>query len=147
MDKLIWIILALLSGAVLPLQAGLNARLGTAVQNPVYASAISFIVGILGLILYIAFTRQPASMAGLREAPAYLWLGGLLGAFYVTALVLIFPKLGPGLTFGLVVAGQMTVSVVLDHFGILVRQPTPISLMKLLGVALVVGGVIIIRKY
>lgn len=147
MDKIIWIILALLCGAVLPIQAGLNARLGIAAQNPVYASIISFIVGTFGLALYILVTKQPLHLAGLREAPAYLWFGGLLGAFYVTAIVLLFPKLGSGLTFGLVVAGQMIISVLLDHFNVLVKEPTPISFMKLLGITLVVAGVIIIRKY
>ena len=147
MDKLIWIIVALLSGAVLPIQAGLNARLGSAGQNPVYAATISFVVGTIGLIVYILLTRQQVSVAGLREVPPYIWLGGLLGAFYVTAIVLLFPKLGPGLTFGLVVAGQMIVSIMLEHFNLLVAHPSPISYMKLLGIALVVAGVVIIRKY
>jgi transporter family-2 protein len=147
MDKLIWIIVALLSGAVLPIQAGLNARLGAAGQNPVYAATISFLVGTMGLIVYILISRQNVSIAGLREAPSYIWLGGLLGAFYVTAIVLLFPRLGPGLTFGLVVAGQMIVSIMLEHFNLLVAQPSPISYMKILGIALVVVGVVIIRKY
>lgn len=147
MDKLIWVIVALLSGAVLPIQAGLNARLGAAGQNAVYASTISFVVGTIGLIIYILITRQSVSLSGLREVPVYIWLGGLLGAFYVTAIVLLFPKLGPGLTFGLVVAGQMVVSILLEHFKVLVANPSPISFMKVLGVALVVIGVVIIRKY
>jgi len=147
MEKAFWIILALLSGAALPIQAGLNARLGTAAQSPVYASAISFIVGILGLLMYIAVTRQTLSLQGVRDMPFYLWVGGLLGAFYVTAIVLLFPRLGAGLTFGLVVAGQMVVSILLDHYNILVAQQTPISYMKIVGIALVVVGVVIIRKY
>jgi len=147
MEILIWMILALLSGAVLPIQAGLNARLGAAAQNAVYASTISFVVGTLGLLVYIALTRQTPSWAGLKAAPAGLWLGGFLGAFYVTMIVLLFPRLGPGLTFGLVVAGQMIVSVLLDHYNVLVSHPTPINLMKVVGVALIVAGVVIIRKY
>ena len=146
MDKLIWIIIALLSGAVLPIQAGLNSRLGVAAQNAVYASTISFVVGTVGLIVYILITRQNVSIAGLREVPVYIWLGGLLGAFYVTAIVLLFPKLGPGLTFGLVVAGQMFVSILLEHFNVLVAHPTPINYMKLLGIALIIVGVVIIRR-
>lgn len=87
------------------------------------------------------------SWAGVREAPAHVWLGGLLGAFYVTVIILAFPKLGPGLTFGLVVAGQMIISILLEHFNILVAQQNSMSFMKLLGVMLVVAGVIIIRKF
>lgn len=147
MNKIIWIVLAFLSGTFLPIQAGLNSRLGKAVNSPVYASMFSFAVGALGLIVYIAITRQTMSWSGIKETPVYVWLGGLLGAFYVTAIILAYPKLGPGLTFGLVVAGQMIVSVLLEHFNILVAQPNPVSYMKILGVGLVVGGVIIIRNY
>lgn len=147
MNKIIWIVLAFLSGTFLPIQAGLNSRLGKAVNSPVYASMFSFAVGALGLIVYIAITRQTMSWSGIKETPVYVWLGGLLGAFYVTAIILAYPKLGPGLTFGLVVAGQMIVSVLLEHFNILVAQPNPVSYMKILGVGLVVAGVIIIRNY
>ena len=120
MNKIIWITLAFLSGAFLPIQAGLNAKLGKTVESPVYASMLSFVIGTLGLITYILITKQSMSWAGVREAPAHVWIGGLLGAFYVTVIILAFPKLGPGLTFGLVVAGQMIISILLEHFNILV---------------------------
>ncbi|MCF8318287.1 MAG: DMT family transporter [Haliscomenobacter sp.] len=139
--------MAFLSGAFLPIQAGLNAKLGKAAESPVYASMLSFAIGTLGLITYILITKQSMSWAGVREAPAHVWLGGLLGAFYVTVIILAFPKLGPGLTFGLVVAGQMIISILLEHFNILVAQQNSMSFMKLLGVMLVVAGVIIIRKF
>ncbi|MDU0220409.1 DMT family transporter, partial [Escherichia coli] len=83
---------------------------------------------------------------GLREAPAYVWLGGLLGAFYVTAIVLAFLQIGPALTFGLVVAGQMLIALLLDHFSILVANPHPVNIWRVLGVLMIVGGVVLIRK-
>jgi len=142
-----WIALAFLSGAFLPIKAGLNEKLGKAAESPVYASMLSFVIGTIGLFTYIILTNQTISWAGVRAAPAQVWLGGLLGAFYVTVIILAFPKLGPGLTFGLVVAGQMIISILLEHFNILVAQQNSISLMKLFGVLLVVAGVIIIRKF
>ena len=142
-----WIALAFLSGSFLPIQAGLNAKLGKTVESPVYASMLSFVIGALGLITYILITKQSMSWAGVREAPAHVWIGGLLGAFYVTIIILAFPKLGPGFTFGLVVAGQMIISILLEHFNILVAQQNSISFMKMIGVLLVVAGVIIIRRF
>lgn len=147
MNKIIWITLAFLSGALLPIQAGLNAKLGKAAESPFYASMLSFAVGTLGLITYILITKQSISWAGVKEAPLQVWMGGLLGAFYVTVIILAFPKLGPGLTFGLVVAGQMIISMILEHFNILVAQQNSISLMKMVGVLLVIAGVIIIRRF
>lgn len=147
MNKLIWICAAFISGAFLPLQAGLNTKLGKAAENPVYASMISFIIGALVLCLYILLSKQSMSWTGIKTAPAYAWIGGLLGAFYVTVIILAFPRIGPALTFGLVVAGQMTISVLLDHFDILVSTQHPINLWRLGGVALIIFGVVIIRKF
>lgn len=147
MSKSTWVVMAILAGAFLPIQAGLNSRLGKVVESPAYASMFSFIVGALGLILYILLTKQSFSLEGVKSAPLSVWLGGLLGAFYVTVIILAFPKLGPGLTFGLVIAGQMIVSILLEHFNVLVAQQNSISFLKIVGVVLVVIGVMIIRKY
>ncbi|HEY9009013.1 MAG TPA: DMT family transporter [Ohtaekwangia sp.] len=147
MNKFSWIILSLLAGCFLPIQAGLNARLGKAVESPVYASLISFAVGSVALVVYILATGQQVSWAGLRSAPHHVWLGGVLGAFYVTVVVLAFPKLGPALTFGLIVLGQMVISLVLDHFNVLVMQQQAINIWRIVGVVLIVAGVVIIRKF
>jgi bacterial/archaeal transporter family-2 protein len=108
---------------------------------------ISFSVGVLALVLYILLTKQSVSWAGIKTVPAYAWLGGVLGAFYVTAIILAFPKIGPALTFGLVVTGQMTIAVLLDHFNVLVAQQHSINGWRLLGIAFLIVGVIIIRKF
>jgi transporter family-2 protein len=144
--KITWIVIALLSGAFLPLQGGLNSRLGKTIESPVHASLISFVIGAITIALYCLITRQHVLWTGLKTAPAYLWLGGLLGAFYVTVILVAFSRIGPALTFGLVVAGQMIMSVLLDHFNVLVVQPQPLSLWKLLGIALIISGVFLIRK-
>ena len=147
MNKVIWIALTFLAGAFLPIQAGLNSKLGKAVESPVYAAFFSFLVGTVAIAVYILFTRQTLSWHGVKEAPVYIWFGGLLGAFYVTLIIFAFPALGPGVTFCLIVAGQMLMSLVLEHYNILVVQQNPISYMKLLGMTLVIIGVIIIRKF
>jgi len=147
MTKFIWIILALVSGAILPLQAALNTKLGKTVGSPLHAALISFLIGSAGLVLYVLLTRQTASLTGLKSAPLYVWIGGLLGACYVTATILLFPKLGPGLTFGLVVAGQMILAAFLEHFNILVSQPHPISFIRIAGILLIIAGVILVRLF
>ena len=147
MNDILWILLALVAGTMLPIQGALNTRLGREGQSPFHASMISFIIGALSVALYVALTRQSVSWSGLRGAPAYAWLGGVLGAFYVTVIILAFPRLGPGLTFALVVAGQMIISMLLEHFDILVAQQNPITAVRLGGIALIIAGVILIKFY
>jgi len=145
--RVLWIVIAFISGAFLPIQAGLNSRLGKSIESPVYASMISFIVGVFSVFIYIVITKQHVSWAGIKTIPAYAWLGGVLGAFYVTAIILAFPRIGPALTFGVVVAGQMVIAILLDHFNILVAQQHIVNIWRILGVLLIVVGVIIIRKF
>jgi bacterial/archaeal transporter family-2 protein len=128
MGKIVWIVVAFMAGAFLPLQGGLNALLGKEIKNPMFASLISFIIGTLLITLYIVATGQTLSWEGIRNIPWYGWLGGLFSAYCLTAIILAFPSLGPGLTFGLLVAGQMVISVILEHFGILVAEQQSISL-------------------
>lgn len=147
MPKVLWIIVAFLSGVFLPLQAGLNTRLGKAIESPVYAAMISFMVGVLTVGAYIRITRQHVVWEGAKHAPLSTWIGGALGAFYVTAIILAFPQIGPALTFGLVVAGQMFAAVFLDHFDIMVAKQHSINLWRIAGVLLIIAGVAIIRKF
>ncbi|MCU0418302.1 MAG: DMT family transporter [Cyclobacteriaceae bacterium] len=147
MEKLPWIIAVFIAGSLLPIQAGLNTRMGQAIHSPVWASLISFAVGLVALLVYVAVTRQPLHTQSLKDVPTVTWVAGALGAIYVTTVVLAFPKLGPALTFGLIVAGQLIISVALDHFNVLVHAQHSINAWRVLGIALIVVGVVIIRKF
>ncbi len=146
MEKLTWIIMAFVAGAFLPLQAGMNNKLAKAGGSAIHASAISFAVGMLGLAVYILISSQHISWRTLKDAPPYAWVGGLVGAFYVTVIVLAFPKIGPGLTFGLVVAGQLLLSALMEHSELLEAQSHVLSVGRVLGFLLIMAGVIIMKK-
>lgn len=139
--------MAVIAGAFLPMQGSMNSKLAKAGENPVYASMISFTIGVLALVTYILLTSQNVSWKGLKDAPSYSWLGGVLGAFYVTVIVFAFPKIGPGLTFGLVVAGQLITSMVMEHFQIMGTPHQPISLGRIVGVLLIIIGVVAVKKF
>jgi transporter family-2 protein len=145
--KTLLIIMALLSGFFLPLQGGINGRLGKELQSPIYASLISFLIGATAILLFILLSHQPISWSGVKSAPTYAWIGGILGAFYVTAIILCVPKIGSTLTFGLVIAGQMVAAVVMDHFKIFVSEQHPINFIRMVGILLIISGVIIIKKF
>jgi len=147
MTKFVWIFLVFLAGALLPIQAGLNTRIGKELQNPVWASLISFAVGLIAMLAYVLLTRQKMDTAGITNVPGTYWIAGALGAFYVTVIVLAFPRIGAALTFGLIVAGQLTISVLLDHFKILVQQQHSINAYRVIGLLLIISGVVIIRKF
>ena len=138
--------IALLSGVVLPMQAVLNAKLGKTVGDPIYGALISFIIGGLGLLIYCLIVRVDFSQITQATSLNWLiWTGGLMGAFYVVAVIILVPKIGTALTFGLVIAGQMGFSLVMDHYGWFGAPIQPISWQKVMGVLLIIGGAILLR--
>jgi transporter family-2 protein len=141
-----FLFLAVAAGSCLPTQAGINAQLCLLTRSPVLAAAVSFAVGTLGLILYTAILRVPLpAIIGLGGHPWWIWSGGLWGAFFVAATIVLAPKLGAASMVALIVFGQMLTSVVLDHYGLIGYTVQPINIYRLLGLGLIIGGVVLIR--
>ncbi len=146
MQYLLFLLFAVVIGASLTVQAALNSELGRAVGSSVYGALLSFVVGIAGLFVYLLFSR--VEWSNWRQAlnlPWYYWLGGLLGGLYVTGIIVLAPRLGTALTFGLTIAGQLTLGLVMDHFGWLNLPIHPATWPRIIGVALIVIGVFLIR--
>lgn len=139
-------LLALVAGALLPLQALVNARLGHATAGGLFASACSFLVGTLVLWTVLAVSR-PAwpTTDGLLRLPAWMWAGGVLGAAFVAIATLAVPRIGAASLVALVVLGQMGAALALDRFGIL-QAARPVDASRLFGALLVVAGVVLVMQ-
>ena len=143
-----YLLLALAAGAMMPTQAAINNKLASYVESPISAAFISFLIGTIALFVYMLATGTPISgLAGIKDAPPVAWLGGLLGAFFVTSAVILAPRIGVAMTFSLIVAGQMLITLVLDHFGFLGLPVTKVSWARVGGILLITLGVVIIRKF
>ncbi len=143
----IFLLLAILAGAALPVQFAVNSELRGAVGGPVTAAAISFLVGTLALAAAVLLSRQEVpALSGVTQAPWWAWTGGLLGAFLVAASIILTPRLGAATTVTFIVAGQILASIILDHFGLLNLPVHPVTLQRLGGAALVIAGVIVVLR-
>src|SRR5215210_9231266 len=130
-----YVVFALLAGAMLPIQFGINAQLAGWVGGPVRAAFVSFVVGALALLVAVLLTaRGWPDRAG--DAPWWVWTGGLLGAFYVLGSIVTAPKLGAATLVAMILAGQAIASLLVDHFGWVGFEEQPISLLRILGVLL-----------
>lgn len=140
--------LAVVSGAVLPIQAALNAKMSKAVGDPVYAALISFVVGSISLFVYTLVAK--VDLGQINQAGTLhwsVWTAGLLGGFYVAAVIILVPKIGAALTFGLVVTGQLGLSLLVDQYGLLGIPVHAINWQRLLGIVCIIGGVLLIRNF
>ena len=147
-SRFLFIIMALVLGALLPIQAIINARLSRVVSSSIVTAFISFAVGTIALFFYLLLTRQFHLQAiPFRQSPWWIWIGGLLGTFYVAGIVVLVPRLGVALSFSLVIAGQMMIAMLFDHFGWLGVAVREISFGKIAGAILLIVGVFLIRKF
>jgi len=144
----LYILLALAAGFCLPTQAGINTQLNLWSRSAILTATISFAVGTVALALYALILRIPwPSGDAVTRYPWWIWSGGFLGAFLVASTVVLAPRLGAASMISLIIAGQMFASLFLDHFGWLGYQVQPASGLRMLGMALLVGGVVLIRLF
>lgn len=148
MNNLIFYVLAVLAGCALTTQTGVNTQLRVIVGNPVLAALISFLVGTFALLLYlVVFERN--GFRGLAHLPDVSWYkltGGLIGAVFVSGVIILAPRIGAANLACLVVGGQLLFALLLDHFGLLGFALHKLTIMRFLGAALLIAGVFLIVK-
>lgn len=146
--ELLYCFMALIAGACAPTQAGINSELRLWTGDPVFAAMISFAVGTMALVAYVALFRIPWPQLGTAAGlPWWIWSGGFLGAILVTVTVIAAPKLGAATTMGFMVSGQMLAGLFLDQYGLLGYEGHPINFWRLIGACMVVGGAVLIKKF
>jgi bacterial/archaeal transporter family-2 protein len=146
--RYILMFVTLIVGALMPVQAILNTRLGKQIGGSLMGSLMSFLVGLICLFILNLATNYPA-VAQLKPSatsPWYIWLGGILGAIFVGYITYVNQRQGMALTFALAVSGQIFASLVIDHYGLLGSAVRTITLEKIAGAVLIVAGLILIKK-
>lgn len=148
-SKLGWIILALIAGAVLPVQGAINGLLRADLGAPFPVGAFSFAIATLSMLAVLLITRITGAprpqLAGLASMPWWGWIGAACGATYVTTMFTAIPAIGAATTVGLTVAGQQVASLFVDRQGWFRLPKREISALRLSGVALLLAGVSIIK--
>jgi len=138
-------VIAILVGAGVALETPTNALLAKSSGSFLWASLFSFLVGAVVLIAALA-VRRPALALGWSGAPWYAWVGGVYGALLVVGSAWATPKLGAGTTLVVIVASQVVLGVVLDHFSLLGLAHHPVSGLRLAGVMIVALGAVLIAR-
>lgn len=145
--KWIYVLFGLVAGMTMPVQAGVNLRLRESLGDPVFAAFVSFAVGAVVLGLY-GFSLRPAPTAGMvSSAPWWSWTGGVLGAFFVFAIIVLAGKLGATSSMAWLLAGQFLAALALDHFGLVGYAVHSASWQRVLGVVMLLAGVMLINRY
>ena len=140
------LVMAFVSGALMPLQAGINGLLAKEVSSVLNAATISFLVGTAALLILALWQRDAVSIGSLKGLHWWHWAGGLLGAFFVFTAAFVAPRIGALLFMALVLLGQLSSAVFLDHQGWVGFKEMPINLGKIAGLLLILSGIWVIRR-
>lgn len=135
------------AGMLVGMQAPINSRLGKTVGG-VQAATFSFLVGTAALVAISFILRGGLTSLGhVGKVPWWALVGGLLGAVYVFVALEAVKTLGASGLTAVVITGQLTMSVVIDRFGLLGVAKAPVSVHRVLGIVLLVAGVaLVVRK-
>ncbi|GFM53452.1 DMT family transporter [Pseudomonas capsici] len=147
MNVLTAIALSLAAGFAVPLQAGTNARLGTLLGHPLWATTVSLLVSLIAVFAVILiFKVEKPNTTALQSAPWWAWLGGVAGVFYITIALLMAPRLGTLNFMMAVIVGQLVISLLIDYFGLVGLPRRPVNIQKLFGVFVVIIGFLITTR-
>ncbi len=138
--------LGILTGAMIAVQSLLNSSLGTRIG--LFGSAL--VLTVISMALILVFILLFPNTANLRALPGFsewfLYFGGILGVVIIVSPIFLFPKLGAALTLAAIVVGQLTLGVVIDHFGLLSMPKIEASFLRVVGVVLITLGALFISR-
>jgi transporter family-2 protein len=140
------VLLGVGAGCLVGMQAPVNSRLGRTVGG-VQAATFSFLVGTAALVLISVVLRGGLGTLGhIGRVPWWALVGGLLGAVYVFVALEAVRTLGVSSLTAVVIAGQLTISVLIDRFGLLGVAKQHIGASRIVGLVLLAAGVVLVVR-
>lgn len=159
MVAMLYVPLALLVGAFIPVQTAANSRLRQSMGNqPIVSAFISFSIALTVAVLATTLIHgnllpqfdphaiNPRSTTTATVYPWWIWLGGLFGVLFVIGNIVLFPKLGAVQTVALPIFGQVVMGLVIDQFGLFRAKQVDVSLMRIAGALVVFAGILVVLR-
>jgi bacterial/archaeal transporter family-2 protein len=146
MGRTLAVVLTAAAGTLIALQAPVNSRLGKELGT-LQAASVSFAVGLVVLVaVTLAFGGGLGDLGDVANVPVVYLIGGLLGAVYVTCVLITVRDLGAGGVTAATIAGQLGMAVVIDHFGWLGVTRQPVTVARVAGIVLLAAGVFLVVR-
>lgn len=138
------ITMALVAGALIPIQTSSGGGLGRALGSPLWGAAVTLSVSVIAIVVLSLALRLPApSFSDALRAPWWAWIGGISAATYTATAFALLPRLGASVFIVCIIGGQMVGALLLDHFGLLGLVAKPVHLGRVVGVIVMVIGLLI----
>ena len=142
--KLPFFALTLFLGIILAVHLAMNGKVGAEINNPRVANAVFWCIGAVTAVIIGLTGWKAGALAPLKDVNLLLLTAGALGAMLVFAIAFLIPRVGAGTLFITLLAGQVITGMVMSHFGWLGSEVEPVTLIKIVGVVLMIGGAAIV---
>jgi len=139
-------VLAATAGLAAAVQVAIFGRFGDRVGTlPAFAFSC-VITAVIAAAILVVGQRSFAGFATAWNAPKWLWIGGMLGTFIVLSIVIAAPRIGTFAVVALIIAGQLTISTIIDRFGLFGFQQVPFTPYRVAGIILLAVGALLALK-
>lgn len=139
---------AMLVGAIVPVQTAINTRFRQSVGSPIGATFLSFILAVAAscVIALLATRTLVPDLALAASEPWWVWLGGFMGVMFIAGNIVLFPQLGAVQTTILPILGQVLMGLLVDATGLFRYPQTPVGPLRLLGALIVLLGIAMVLE-
>ncbi|WP_290776177.1 DMT family transporter [Exiguobacterium sp. UBA5002] len=141
----LWRVFGILTGTLGAAQTAINGHLGSVLGSAVKGALISFVIGTIALLLLNLILRTKWQIDRSQPFPAWIWIGGLIGALFVAGNAFIVPLVGTGLAVVIVTIGLLTGSLLIDRFGWFGAKKQPVTGVQIVSLLVMLGGIVLIR--
>ncbi|MGU3417921.1 DMT family transporter [Methylobacterium sp. D54C] len=140
---------ALLAGIATAIEPGQNAGLAKSLARPLLAGVVSLVVSVAAICVAMLVTGQYGwpTLERLAQVPWWAWLGGVMSAGLTMAQLSVSARIGAATFLGLIVTAGVVTSILLDHFGLVGFKVHETGLWRILGGALMIGGVALVARF
>lgn len=141
-----YLVVMLFAGSLIALQSLVNPLLGKSLGHPFHAAIVSFVMGLMALLILTTVTQAGLpSLEKVVAVPKVLLLGGVIGAVFVTTVIYCMPHIGVANVVMASLCGQILFSLFLDHVGAFGIDKYELDARRLAGALLIIVGVFIIN--
>lgn len=140
--------LVILIGLIGGVAVGLQSPISGAMGQRIGPAASSFIIHLGGLIATTALllARGGEKIRAWPTVPWYMLIAGVFGLVLFLTINVTLPRLGGAMMITLVIIGQLTMGIIIDHFGLLGVTPRPVDLVRVAGMLVLVAGAYLISR-
>ena len=143
--NIVYVLAAFGIGMMFSTQPAINGEVAKIVGGPVSAATISVAFTLLFCLLVLPLFGGIPSRESLVQMPWWILVAGLTGTLVVAGGAAIVPVTGVAVFFVCLIAGQLVGSLLVDYIGAFGVDQRPVSLTKLAGIGLALGGVLLVR--